>query len=146
MKHIITLTIFTILITLFIFILQTNEPHFLLNSNDTCTAGCLNESKNCPTNNPTLKKLAQDLCNGKSRMDCAKAIYKWVHDSIKYEFYYNSRKGAAGCYNSRSCNCADHSHLLCSLYRSVGLCFRYKVNNKYNFLLYRIFQKLYLNF
>ncbi len=103
-------------------------PSSVLNSkyNGESLAKYLNPSKNCQSTNSKIKALAKKLTSGHtSQLSKAKAIFNWVRDKVSYSFYYNTKKGATGTYNSRTGNCVDKTHLLIALLRSSGIAARY---------------------
>ena len=51
-------------------------------------------------------------------LETAKNIYYWVRDSIKYEKYSNTQKGAYKTLKEKSGNCCDQAHLLVALLRA----------------------------
>lgn len=72
-------------------------------------------------NSKIVKQANTIIGSAKSDNAKAKAIWKWVHDNIKYSRYGCTKKGALGTLNKRSGNCADQTHLYMSLAGSVGL-------------------------
>ncbi len=55
------------------------------------------------------------------------AMYKFVHDTIEYEVYYGSRKGALGTLRSGRGNDYDQASLLIALLRAAGYEARYGI-------------------
>ena len=87
----------------------------------------LNATKNCQVTNSQIQALAKSITSGKSSTyNKAAAIFNWVRDNIKYNFYYNSIKGATGALTSKSANCCDTSNLLIALERAAGIPARYE--------------------
>ena len=87
----------------------------------------LNPSKNCQSDNSILKAKAAAITKGLTTQKAkATAIFNWVRDHINYSFYYNTRYGAVGTYNSRSANCVDTAHLIIALQRASGIPARYE--------------------
>ncbi len=83
-------------------------------------------SKNCPVNNAKIKSLVKTLTEGLTNdVDKAKALFNYVRDTIWYDYYYDSHKGAVGTLNSGGANCVDQAHLLISMYRTAGFNARY---------------------
>lgn len=80
----------------------------------------------------TINTLASSLvmCK-KTRYYKAVSIYNWVRDNIEYEFYYNTKYGAAGTLKGLKGNCVDTAHLLVALARAAGLSARYKLGYCY---------------
>ncbi|MGL6298283.1 MAG: transglutaminase-like domain-containing protein, partial [Methanobacteriaceae archaeon] len=89
-------------------------------------ANYLKASPNCQSNDPTIINLAKSI-TAKSRNNGEKAvaIFNWVRDNVRYDYYYNTRKGAKGTLATRLGNCVDHTHLLIALCRSVGIAAKY---------------------
>ena len=87
----------------------------------------LKATKNCQVTNSQIQALAKSITSGKSSTYAkASAIFNWVRDNIKYNFYYNSIKGATGALTSKSANCCDTSNLLVALERAAGIPARYE--------------------
>ncbi|MDD3985829.1 MAG: transglutaminase family protein [Methanobacterium sp.] len=87
----------------------------------------LNPTKNCQSDNSILKSKAISITKGlKTQKAKAIAIFNWVRNNINYSFYYNTKYGALGTYNSRYGNCVDTSHLLIALERAAGVPARYE--------------------
>ena len=81
----------------------------------------LEATANCQADSSVIKSLANSITNGLSTAkERATAIFNWVRDHITYSFYYDTRQGALGTYNSRSANCVDTSHLMIALMRAAG--------------------------
>lgn len=90
----------------------------------------LQPTKNCQSNDPTIKSLAASITAGlTSTYDKATAIFNWVNNNTSYAFYWDSKKGALGTLSSGSANCCDHSHLVVALARAVGIPARYQHGN-----------------
>ena len=86
----------------------------------------LKGTKNAPTNNAKIKKLVKSLTKGKTTVvDKARAIFRYVRDNVRYDYYYGTKKGAVGTLNSKKANCVDQSHLLVSMFRTAGIKTRY---------------------
>ena len=84
----------------------------------------LKSTKNCQVNDPAIKKKAKSL-KGKTNLDTAKNIFKFVQNKIRYERYANSKKGAVKTLLSGKGNCCDQAHLLVALWRADGIDARY---------------------
>ncbi len=83
-------------------------------------------TKNCQVNNAKIKSLVKSLTSGLTDdIDKAKALFNYVRDSIVYDYYYDSHRGAVGTLNRGSANCADQAHLLIAMYRTAGFNARY---------------------
>lgn len=75
----------------------------------------------------TINSLAADLAIGtKSKYEQAVNLFNWVRDHISYEFYYNTKYGAAGTLEHLQGNCVDTARLVVALARASGLSARYK--------------------
>lgn len=86
----------------------------------------LKSSKNCPVNNAKIKALVKSVTSGLTDpVDKAKAIFNYVRDTIAYDYYYNSHRGAIGTLRYGRANCVDQAHLLISMYRTAGFMARY---------------------
>jgi len=83
-------------------------------------------SRYCPVNNAKIKALVKSLTEGlTNEIDKAKALFNYVRDSIWYDYYYNSHKGAVGTLKAGYANCVDQAHLLIAMYRTAGFNARY---------------------
>ena len=86
----------------------------------------LKSSSHCKVGAKSIKKLVKSLTKGlTSDVDKAKAIFNYVRDTLKYSYYYNSKYGATATLKHKRGNCADHSHLLVSMFRTAGFNARY---------------------
>ncbi|MGL4670080.1 MAG: transglutaminase-like domain-containing protein [Methanobacteriaceae archaeon] len=86
----------------------------------------LKAATNCQSNDTAIINLAKNItAKSKTNKEKAVAIFNWVRDNIKYDYYYNTRKGAKGTLSSRIGNCVDQTHLLIALCRSVGIATKY---------------------
>lgn len=86
----------------------------------------LKSSNHCKVGNSKIKALVKSLTKGlTSSVDKAKAIFNYVRDTLGYSFYYNTKYGAVGTFNTKKGNCVDHTHLLVSMFRTAGLKARY---------------------
>lgn len=86
----------------------------------------LRSSSHCQVNSPKIKSLVKSLTSGLTdNIDKAKAIFNYVRDNIAYDYYYDTKHGAAGTLNAKRGNCVDQAHLLISMYRTAGLKARY---------------------
>lgn len=93
----------------------------------------LKSSSHCKVGNAKVKALVKSLTNGlTSKVDKAKAIFNYVRDNLDYSYYYNTKYGSTGTLKVKKGNCADHSHLLVSMFRTAGLNARY-VHGKCHF-------------
>ena len=93
----------------------------------------LKSSSHCKVGAKSIKKLVKSLTKGlTSKVDKAKAIFNYVRDNLDYSYYYNSKYGATKTLKYKKGNCADHSHLLVSMYRTAGFNARY-VHGKCHF-------------
>jgi hypothetical protein len=93
----------------------------------------LKSSSHCKVGSKGIKKLVKSLTKGlTSKVDKAKAIYNYVRDTLGYSYYFNTKYGAAKTLKYKKGNCADHSHLLVSMYRTAGFNARY-VHGKCHF-------------
>ncbi|MDR0900226.1 MAG: transglutaminase-like domain-containing protein, partial [Methanobrevibacter sp.] len=78
----------------------------------------------------SISALATSLTKGcTTQLQKATVIYNWVRDKIAYEFYYNTKYGAAKTLSLKKGNCVDQTHLLIALFRKVGLEARYVNGN-----------------
>ena len=76
--------------------------------------------------NDAIKKKAKQLTAGLSSPKAkANAIFEFVRDDIRYNFYTNSLKGAKGTLSSKGGNCCDKANLIVAMCRSVGIYARY---------------------
>ncbi|MBU4547942.1 MAG: transglutaminase family protein, partial [Euryarchaeota archaeon] len=83
-------------------------------------------TQNCQVNNAQIKSLAASLTGGlNNNWDKAEAIFNWVRNNLRYEFYYNTKYGAVNTLANRSGNCVDHAHLVVALSRAAGIPARY---------------------
>ena len=74
----------------------------------------------------TIAEKTASLIDGlTSDLAKATAIYNFVRDSIAYEFYYNTQKGADGTLAAGTGNCCDQAQLLVAMFRSAGLTTRF---------------------
>ena len=79
----------------------------------------------------SIKKLANSITKKyKTKLEKAVAVFNYVRDNLDYQYYYNTRKGAAKTLKTKSGNCCDHANLLVALSRAAGLPARYS-NSKY---------------
>lgn len=58
-------------------------------------------------------------------MDKAKALFEYVQLNIKYDYYFDTDKGAVKTLSEKEGNGADHAHLLIAMFRTAGLKARY---------------------
>ena len=83
-------------------------------------------SKHCKVGSGKIKVLVKSLTKGlTNKVDKAKAIFNYVRDKLSYSYYYNTRYGALKTLKYKKGNCADHSHLLVSMFRTAGFNARY---------------------
>ena len=86
----------------------------------------LQSSKNCEVGNSKIKSLVNSLTNGlTSEFDKANAIFNYVKNTIKYNFYYNTKFGSIETLNNKKGNCVDHTHLLVAMFRTAGIASQY---------------------
>lgn len=107
---------------------KSKVPSSILNSkyNGESLTGFLSSSKNCQSDDVTIKSLAKTITkNCKTELEKATAIFNWVRDKVSYSFYYNTKKGAVKTLSSKSGNCVDKTHLLVALMRSSGIAAKY---------------------
>ena len=90
------------------------------------TSAYLKATTNCPITNSAIKNLVNSLTSGlTSTKNKAVAIFNYVRDSISYSFYSDTKYGAVNTLSYKTGNCVDQSHLLVSMYRTVGIAARY---------------------
>ncbi|WP_460009335.1 pseudomurein-binding repeat-containing protein [Methanobacterium movens] len=83
-------------------------------------------TQNCQVNNAQIQSLSASLTSGlNNNWDKAEAIFNWVRNNLRYEFYYNTKYGAVNTLVNRSGNCVDHTHLVVALSRAAGIPARY---------------------
>lgn len=79
----------------------------------------LKSSSGSPSSNPTIIAKARSL-TGSTPMQTTVNIFNYV-ESLQYESYYNTKKGALGVLSSGKGNCVDQAHLVVSLLRASGI-------------------------
>ena len=76
--------------------------------------------------NSAIRSLANDLTAGKSTVWAkAEAIFNWVRDNVKYEYYANTKYKATGTLSNKRGNCCDHANLIVALCRAADIPARY---------------------
>ena len=80
----------------------------------------LGSTKNCPVNDPEIKRQAAKL-KGKTKTQTAENIFNFVKYKVKYEGYSNTKKGAVRTLREHGGNCCDQAHLLVALWRASGI-------------------------
>lgn len=91
-------------------------------SGSTAAAG----GENSSTDSSSISVLAKSITSKYSTTyNRAVAAYNWVRDNIDYEFYYNTKKGAAKTLSSRGGNCCDQAQLLAALYKALGIDYKF---------------------
>lgn len=76
--------------------------------------------------NSAIQTLANKLVSGKSSTWAkADAIFKYVRDNIKYEYYSDTKYKAAGTLSNKRGNCCDHANLIVALCRAAKIPARY---------------------
>ncbi len=86
----------------------------------------LKATRNCQVNNAQIKSLVKSLTKGlTSDMDKAKALFEYVQLNIKYDYYFDTDKGAVKTLSEKEGNGADQAHLLIAMFRTAGLKARY---------------------
>ena len=76
--------------------------------------------------NSAIRSLANDLTAGKSTVWAkAEAIFNWVRDKVKYEYYANTKYKATGTLSNKRGNCCDHANLIVALCRAADIPARY---------------------
>ena len=76
--------------------------------------------------NSQIRTLANQLTSGKSTVWAkAEAIFNWVRDHIKYEYYANTKYKATGTLSNERGNCCDHANLIVALCRAADIPARY---------------------
>jgi transglutaminase-like putative cysteine protease len=94
----------------------------------------LSSSKNCQANDEKIIELSHQITKKyNSIYDKAKAIFNWVRDKVRYNFYYNTKYGAKNTMTKKEGNCVDKSHLIVALSRASGIASRY-VHGKCDFI------------
>ena len=69
-----------------------------------------------------IAEAANQICQGlSSELEKAKAIWKYCHDTIIYDGYSGSLKGAEGCYKEKKGNCCDHANLVVQMLKSQNI-------------------------
>ncbi|KZX10383.1 transglutaminase domain-containing protein [Methanobrevibacter filiformis] len=120
--------------------ISSSNPTFVISKNkglnteavesDFTKDSYLKSSKKAQSNDPTIKKLADSLTNGKtSDYQKALAIYNWVRDNLDYSFYYDTKYGAKKALLKKEGNCVDTTNLIVALSRASGLSVRYVHGN-----------------
>lgn len=67
----------------------------------------------------SIRNLAKKLTkNCHTRLEKATAIFNYVRDTLNYEYYANSRKGAYKTMKTKAGNCCDHANLIVALCRA----------------------------
>ncbi|HNW33450.1 MAG TPA: peptidoglycan-binding protein [Candidatus Ozemobacteraceae bacterium] len=79
----------------------------------------LKSSSGTPSSNPKIIAKAKSLA-GKTPLESAQNIFRYV-ESLQYQKYYNTQKGALGVLSTGSGNCVDQAHLVVSLLRASGI-------------------------
>lgn len=86
----------------------------------------LHPSANCDTADPTITKTLSEVLAGKEeRRERAEALFYHVRDHVVYDYYENTRHGAAATLTGGVGNCCDHAHALVALARAAGIPARY---------------------
>ena len=76
--------------------------------------------------NSAIRSLANDLTAGKSTVWAkAEAIFNWVRDNVKYEYYASTKYKATGTLSNKRGNCCDHANLIVALCRAADIPARY---------------------
>ena len=72
--------------------------------------------------NSQIQTLANQLTSGKSTVWAkAEAIFNWVRDNVKYEYYANTKYKATGTLSNKRGNCCDHANLIVALCRAADI-------------------------
>ena len=72
--------------------------------------------------NSAIKSLANSLTAGKTTVWAkAEAIFNWVRDNVKYEYYANTKYKATGTLSKKRGNCCDHANLIVALCRAADI-------------------------
>lgn len=86
----------------------------------------LKATRNCQVNNAQIKSVVKSVTKGLTNdMDKAKALFEYVQLNIKYDYYFDTDKGAVKTLADKEGNGPDQAHLLIALYRAAGLKARY---------------------
>jgi hypothetical protein len=76
--------------------------------------------------NTAIKTLANKLVSGKTTAWAkASAIFNYVRDNVKYEYYADTRYKASGTLSYKRGNCCDHANLIVALCRAAKIPARY---------------------
>lgn len=95
--------------------------------NDSTFENCTYQTKHCESKNTNIVVLSESLTKDKKTAhEKAVAIFGWVQAHISYEYYDNSRYGAAKCLQEKKCNCCDQANLVNALMRAAGLPAKYE--------------------
>ncbi|KZX14730.1 transglutaminase-like superfamily protein [Methanobrevibacter curvatus] len=92
----------------------------------------LKSTPNCPNNNEKItgqiiKIFSTNLTGKITSYSKSVAIFNWVKQKEKYDFYENTKWGAVKSLDrilntkDANMNCADHSHLVNAMLRTVGI-------------------------
>jgi len=92
----------------------------------------LSPSNSCQSNNPTIKKLAKKITNGKTDKAAADKILAYVQKKIVYQKYSNTKYGALKTLKLKRGNCVDSTHLTVALLRAAGIPAQYHDEGVYN--------------
>ena len=73
-----------------------------------------------------IKKLSKKITGKYStKLEKATAIFNYVRNTLDYEYYANSRKGASKTLKTKAGNCCDHANLIVALCRASKIPARY---------------------
>lgn len=76
--------------------------------------------------NKVMQKQAQQLIDFSSFYRTIAALVEWTHSSIQYDVsYWGKNENASTIFKDKKGVCVEYSHLLISLFRSIGLKTRY---------------------
>lgn len=94
--------------------------------NGAASSSYLKATKNCQVNDAKIKSLVKSLTKGlTSDLDKAKALFEYVQLNIKYDYYFDTDKGAVKTLDDKEGNGADQAHLMVAMFRAAGLKARY---------------------
>ena len=86
----------------------------------------LRATLHCETADNTVTTALRTAIAGKTTpREQAEAIFRYVRDRVTYEYYDDTRHGAAATLSGGVGNCCDHSHAVIALARAAGIPARY---------------------
>ena len=86
----------------------------------------LHPTLHCNPADETISAILPAVTAGKKEPRAlGEAIFYYVRDHITYNFYENTRHGAAGTLSGGDGNCCDHAHALIAMARAAGIPARY---------------------